>query len=104
MCSRKKIEDWIRSQKGNEVPADNVVLFSFNNCDFYQHVTNVRLDHCSTMIHACTQLVADLAQPFEVAIADIWHLIGKGQLVDFLHTVTTILPIQLQTLHTMLLV
>ena len=41
VCLHKKIEDWIRSQKGNEVPADNVVLFSFDNCDFYQHITNV---------------------------------------------------------------
>ena len=85
ICSQAKIEKWIRLQESNQVADDKVLLFSFDNCDFFRHVANIRSDHRSTMIHVCTQLVAELSDPLDIAIADIWSPIGKTKLVNYLH-------------------
>lgn len=85
VCSRSTIEKWIRSQPITTVSSDNVTLLSFDNCDFYRHVTNVRTDNRSTMIHTCTMFIAMLCQPVTIEVSQIWHSCSKNQLIDFLH-------------------
>lgn len=56
-CLQPKLKDWIINQPEKKISEENVLLFSFDNCDFFRHVTNVRSSNKSTMINTCTQLV-----------------------------------------------
>ena len=85
VCLRSTIEKWIRSQPITTVSSDNVTLLSFDNCDFYRHVTNVRTDNRSAMIHTCTMFIAMLCHPVTIEVSQIWHSCSKNQLIDFLH-------------------
>ena len=85
ISSRQTIEKWVREQPTNEVSDSKVVLFSFDNCDFYQHVANTRSNHCSTWVHSCTHFVAELCSSVVVAVDKIRSSVVKDDFVDFLH-------------------
>ena len=101
ICSRAKLQSWMKEQPLPPISDDNVLLFSFDNCDFYKHVTNVRSNHRNTMVHIATQLVADFGAPLSIAVSDIWHPVQKPE--SSIHSIaTTILRIALQTARTLL--
>ena len=82
-CLQPKLKDWIINQPEKKISEENVLLFSFDNCDFFRHVTNVRSSNKSTMINTCTQLVADLGVSYEIMACDVWNPMSKHDFVDF---------------------
>lgn len=86
VVSRHTLENWIKSQPPPIFSALKVLLFSFDNCDFYRHITNVRQNHRSTMIHTCVQLIVDFRQTLEVFGVELWNLVEKADFVDFVST------------------
>ena len=49
ISSRQTVEKWVHEQPTHEVSDTKVVLFSFDNCNFHQHVANTRSNHRSTI-------------------------------------------------------
>ena len=73
ISSREKVEKWLQSQPEPEVSGESDLLFSFDNCDFFRHVTHVRSDHRSTYIHCATQYVVLLSKRVVVSTANLWR-------------------------------
>ena len=73
VCSPSKLTRWIQEQPDKKINNRKVMFFSFDNCDFFRHVTNVRTTHKSTMIHTCTQIVADIEEEHDLNPEDLWN-------------------------------
>ena len=85
VSSRQTVQNWIKDQQVQPISDENVVLFSFDNCDFYRHVTNVRLNNRSIMIHTCTQYIVEFECGYDVSVNNIWFPVAKNNFIDFLH-------------------
>ena len=83
-CSQGKLSRWIKNQPPKIFNLKTVKLFSFDNCDFFRHVTNVRTTNKSTMIHTCTQIIADIQEKHDIKKEDIWRTVHKHDFVEML--------------------
>ena len=84
VCLQQKLTRWIQEQPPKVVNKKNIKLFSFDNCDFFRHVTNVRSTNKSVMINTCTQIIADLQEKHHIEIADLWQPVHRQEFVDML--------------------
>ena len=84
VCSPSKLTRWIQEQPDKKINNRKVMFFSFDNCDFFRHVTNVRTTHKSTMIHTCTQIVADIEEEHDLNPEDLWNKVEQEEFVEML--------------------
>lgn len=83
VCSREHIEKWVKEQPDQIFPKNTMHLFSFDNCDFFRHVTSVRHDHHSIMINTCTQFIADLGEQVDIFACDLWKNVEKHDFIEY---------------------
>ena len=57
VCSKKTIENYVRSSQKKITGADNLLIYTYDNCDFKKHVTNVWSTHRTSMIHVISRCV-----------------------------------------------
>jgi hypothetical protein len=70
--SRTVIANWVKSQPLHKIDPEKILLYSFDNCDIHQHVTHVRTEHRSTMLHLVTQFVLEIPCTSAISAADLW--------------------------------
>ncbi len=51
VASKNVVEEYIKSNKKIVQSQDNLLMYVFDNCDWNKHVTNVRSEHRSKMMH-----------------------------------------------------
>jgi hypothetical protein len=83
VCSRKTLEDWVKNQPPLKISDENVILFSFDNLDFHKHVTNVRSNHKSKMLHICTRFIVNFQQDVEIFASELWKTVNKDNFIEY---------------------
>lgn len=84
IVSRKVVEDWVNSQSIPEIAENDNMFFSFDNCDFYRKVANVRSNHKSSYLHTATQFFLNLGAGPSVPASQILDAIDEEDFTDSL--------------------
>lgn len=69
---REKVANWLSEQPKQQLMQHSVKIFSFDNCDMKKHVTHVRSDHRTEMIHLIAGYVVDTKEEECVHTSQMW--------------------------------
>jgi hypothetical protein len=69
--SRKYVLDYIDRQPPKPVPEHNVVLCSIDNCDIFQHMTQLQSEHRSTYLHFVNKVLYTFLLTPKITCQDI---------------------------------
>ena len=78
VCSKNYVHKWIQSRPSHDFGDQSVLLFSFNNCNFFSHVTHVQTDKKLELIDVVTKFIVELAVSCPVLTCDIWHPVNRS--------------------------
>lgn len=77
VTSKEVIEKWVKLNSEITVSDSCALFFSFDNCDFKKHVTHVRKEHRTLMLHIITQYLLQVPVDFEIPSLDIWNDVDR---------------------------
>lgn len=60
ITSKQVVENWITNHPKQLRHNATVLFYSFDNCNFYQHVTHVRAKHQNQMLHIITRYIFEI--------------------------------------------
>ena len=84
VCSMSKIENWIKEQPIPTCDEEDLLFFSFDNCDFFQHKTSIRTANRSKMLHTTTQFYFKIKSDIQIHVNHIWSKISKEHFMDYM--------------------
>ena len=71
--TRETITKWLADRPVHDIDIDNMVIYSFDNCDFRKHVTHVRSEQRSEYVKVVTRFVLELPLQLDVNSAHLFH-------------------------------
>ena len=86
LVARQTVEAWVKNQTKQLKFENSVLILSFDNCDFKKHVTHVRSDHRTTMLHVITQFVIEIGVEVDIPAVDVWFDVDRIEFGEWLQS------------------
>jgi hypothetical protein len=77
IVAKKTVENWVRRQQKKIESDSSFLIFSFDNCDFKNHVTHTQSGHRSSMIHIISQYVLEIPTYLDIPAAAVWRDVNR---------------------------
>ena len=77
--AKQTVEKWVRSYTKELSFEHSTLFFSFDNCDFRQHVTHTRSEHRSTYLHIITQYILEVEEGVRIRTDELWRSVDRLQ-------------------------